>query len=220
MKITDKGIAILENDHCICKWIEEEGRLDHDCNALPRILPHIKKGDIIFDVGSFVGDHTEAYQRKGFVHAFEPNREAFECLECNMKGKNAVCHYIAFSDSVHGFDMQAPEGNIGMAQLTEGKRMTTTIDIYCQDYGVIPNFCKIDAEGYELKILKGGVETIKKHKPVLVLEVNEHALIQCGTSRKELLEYLDEIGYIYQDIYGEPLESLHTQFDIICYGKN
>ena len=224
MKITKEGVAVLENDSHISKWVEEEGRLDHDQNALPRILPHIKEGSVIFDIGAFIGDHTIAYARKGIVHAFEPNEPAYDCLKYNMKGKNAVCKLIALSDSVHGYDV-IESINAGMAQLSteylaHNLQRTSTIDIYCEDLGVIPDFIKIDAEGYELKILKGGEETIKTNKPVLVLEVNEYALEQHGTSRTELFEYLDKIGYIYSDIYGEPLEKLHTQFDIICYGKN
>lgn len=221
MKITKEGIAVLENDSHISKWVEEEGRLDHDQNALPRILPHIKQGSVIFDIGAFIGDHTIAYAQKGQVHAFEPNDSAFECLQYNMNGENAVCRNIALSDIVHKYQMVEPNDNIGMASVkSTGILLTSTIDIYCKDYGIMPDFIKIDAEGYELKILKGGEETIKTNKPVLILEVNEYALTQAGTSRSELFEYLDKLGYIYSDIYGEQLENLHKQFDIICYGKN
>jgi len=224
MKLTKEGIAVLENDSHISKWVEDEGRLDHDQNALPRILPHIKQGSVIFDIGAFIGDHTIAYARKGIVHAFEPNPDVFECLKYNMQKKDVVCRCIALSDKVHNYSVIVPIANIGMTTIeskSDSKGMTTTtIDIYCKDMGVIPDFIKIDAEGYELKILVGGFETITKHKPILVLEVNEYALIAHGTSRTELFEYLDKIGYIYSDIYGEPLENLHTQFDIICYAKS
>lgn len=224
MKITKEGIAVLERDSHISKWVEEEGRLDHDQNALPKILVHINEGDVIFDIGAFIGDHTIAYSRKGQVHAFEPNPDVFECLKYNMQNKDVVCRCIALSDKVHSYSVIVPIANIGMATIEDKPddygMTSTTIDNYCKDYGIIPNFIKIDAEGFELRILKGGEETIKKTKPKLVLEVNEYALIQQGASRKELFDYLDSIGYIYSDIYGEPLENLHTQFDIICYGKN
>ena len=193
---------------------------------LPRILPHIKQGSVILDVGAYIGDTTEALRSKGIVHAFEPNLESFECLKYNMQGKDVICRNIALSDHIHGYSVVIPNENFGMATVKQEAEtnscegITTTIDNYCSDYGINPNVIKIDAEGYELKILVGGFETIAKHKPVLILEVNESALIAHGTSRAELFEYLDKIGYIYSDIYGEPLESLHTQFDIICYGKN
>lgn len=221
MKITKEGVGVLENDTHISKWIEEHGRLDFDHNMLPRILPHIKQGSVIIDVGAYIGDTTEALRSKGIVHAFEPNPDSFECLKYNMQGKDVVCRNIALSDHIHSYSVVIPNENFGMATIEDkGEFVTTTLDNYCSDYGIIPNVLKIDAEGMELRILVGGFETISKHKPILILEVNESALIAHGTSRSELFEYLDKIGYIYSDIYGEPLESLHTQFDIICYGKN
>lgn len=226
MKLTNEGIAVLERDTHISKWVEEHRRLDFDYNMLPRILPHIRKGSVIIDVGAYIGDTTEGLRSKGVVHAFEPNPESFECLKYNMNGKDVVCRNIALSDHVHGYSVSIPNENIGMATIKKESQkhscegITTTIDNYCDDYGIIPNVIKIDAEGYEVKILVGGFETIANNKPLLILEVNESALIAHGTSREELFDYLDSIGYIYQDIYGEPLENLHTQFDIICHGKN
>lgn len=220
MKITKQNIAIIERDTHISKWVEESGRLDHDQNALPKILSHINQGDVIFDIGAYIGDHTIAYSRKGQVHAFEPNVEAFECLKYNMEGKDVVCRNIALSDCVHGYSMDNNCDNVGMANMTIGSLKTITIDNYCSDYGIIPNFIKIDAEGFELRILKGAIETLEKYKPRLVLEVNESALLAKGTSKDELFTFLDKNNYIYSDIYGESLSKLKGQFDIICYGKS
>lgn len=220
MKITKENIAIIERDTHISKWVEESGRLDHDQNALPKILSHINQGDVIFDIGAYIGDHTIAYSRKGQVHAFEPNIEAFECLKYNMEGKDVICRNIALSDCVHGYSMDNTCDNVGMANMTIGSLKTTTIDNYCNDYGIIPKFIKIDAEGFELRILKGAIETLEKHKPKLVLEVNESALVSKGTSKDELFTFLDKNNYIYSDIYGESLSKLKGQFDIICYGKS
>jgi hypothetical protein len=45
------------------------------------------------------------------------------------------------------------------------------------------NLLKIDVEGWEFEVLKGAVETIKKHKPVLLVEFTG------GESRKSLHRY-------------------------------
>jgi FkbM family methyltransferase len=217
MKITQEGFAVIERDTHISKWVEESGRLDHDQNMLPLILKEIPFNSVIFDIGAFIGDHTIAYTRKGHVVAFEPNPEAYDCLVYNMKNKGVSCHNIAFSDKVEGYSVEVPNDNIGMATLTDGdKKKTTTIDQYVIDYGVVPDFIKIDAEGMEYKILFGALETLKKYSPKLVLEINEQALINHGTSKEELFEFLDKLGYKYRDIYGKALHLLHTQFDILC----
>lgn len=47
----------------------------------------------------------------------------------------------------------------------------TTIDKYCFEYDIKPDFIKMDIEGAELSALKGGIETIKKHRPQLAISI-------------------------------------------------
>lgn len=42
------------------------------------------------------------------------------------------------------------------------------------------------------------------------------ALLHFGTSREELFELIRSMGFSVKDIYGQDLNKLHTQFDIIC----
>src|SRR5688572_13750228 len=88
MIILGNGLAVIEGDTHVSHWVQESGRLDHDQNMLPVILPYIRPGDWVLDVGAFIGDHTIAYLdavREGTVLAFEPNPEAFRCLRWNCK---------------------------------------------------------------------------------------------------------------------------------------
>lgn len=224
IKYLDNGIAVLENDSHISKWVEEHNSLIHNPSLFKIVKKVIHSSSNVIEVGACIGDNTEFLTQitKMPIHSFEPHKGSYKCLAHNMKNKNVVCRNIALSDHVHSYEVFEPNDNIGMASINSGvgESNTTTLDIYCQDNGVVPDFILCDAEGYELKILVGAFETLSKHKPILILEVNESALIAHGTSRIELFEYLDKIGYIYSDIYGEPLEKLHTQFDIICYAKS
>lgn len=216
MKIV-KGIAILEEDHCICKWVQESGRLDHDQSALPVILPYVK-GTVI-DVGAFIGDHTIAYARKATkVIAFEPNKSAFECLEYNLNGKkNVELRNEGLGDNVGSISLTEVETNIGMTYAEESKKGVKCITIDSLDLKSL-DFIKIDAEGYEHKILKGAEETIKKFKPVMVIEINNHALNRNGTSDNDIYIYLNELGYNYRNIYpGGPIHD--TQLDLLCTPK-
>ena len=67
-----------------------------------------------------------------------------------------------------------------------------------KDVGLI----MIDTEGYELNVLKGAVNTIKKYKPVLVLEFHttnknrvNNLTQKYGYYLYELTQYLHELGY-------------------------
>jgi hypothetical protein len=51
------------------------------------------------------------------------------------------------------------------------------VDAYCERlddiYTGTPSFIKIDVEGHELKVLKGAEETLKKHKPTVLIEIHD-----------------------------------------------
>ena len=54
----------------------------------------------------------------------------------------------------------------------------------------------IDTEGYELFVLKGGIETIKKYKPILVVEFHNRNLTQkFGYTLSTLEKFINDIGY-------------------------
>ena len=56
-------------------------------------------------------------------------------------------------------------------------------------------FIKIDVEGHELKIIDGAKETIKKHKPNLLIEIEEKH------SKKKLNESINYIKALKYDVY-------------------
>tara|TARA_A100001011_G_scaffold41991_2_gene39671 strand:+ start:1658 stop:2248 length:591 start_codon:yes stop_codon:yes gene_type:complete len=59
-------------------------------------------------------------------------------------------------------------------------------------YKLEPDFIKIDAEGSEYDIILGGIETIKKYKPTLQVEIIK---LDNEIKRKNLKELLFPIGY-------------------------
>jgi FkbM family methyltransferase len=217
MKITN-GIAIIEDDTHISKWVKESGRLDHDQSMVPLALHHIKQGGIVIDAGAYIGDHTIAYAKAvgldGLVFAFEPNPKAFECLEYNMRNyPNTTCFKQGLGSKTESKGITNYSGNYGINHITEGVGISMTSIDELGMFGV--DFIKIDVEGYELEILKGAKETIKKFKPVLLIEINRGTLKREGVKENDIFSFLDELGYAYKNIYeGHPL--MGEQYDIIC----
>jgi FkbM family methyltransferase len=223
MKILNNNIAVIEGDNCISKWVEETGRLDHDQNALPYILPHINEGNTVLDIGAYIGDHTIAYSNKvgetGEVMAFEPSINAYRCLKHNMLGiKNVFCQQVAVGLKNGRTDIQEVEGNDGMNYILEGG----TVEMIKIDFLKLKkcDFIKIDVEGYELDVLKGAKNTIKKFKPKLLIEINNETLTRVGVDRKQIFEWLNDMGYEYENIYEPFGQGLYEpQMDIICKVK-
>src|SRR5207248_9774412 len=67
-----------------------------------------------------------------------------------------------------------------------------TIDGFCAREGIDPDFIKIDVEGWELAVLCGARETIRRRGRALALFVEMHpsAWPLLGTSRERLLDEL------------------------------
>lgn len=211
-------IAILPKDTHISKWVKESGRLDHDQNMLPLVLSYIKQGAIVIDAGAYIGDHTIAYAKAagidGNVFAFEPNPAAFECLEYNLKNMpNTTCFKQGLGSSITRKGLSVVVDNIGMTHLSKGDDVSITTIDSLELFGV--DFIKIDCEGYEVDILMGAQETIKKFQPLLLIEINKHTLKREGKSEKDIFKLLDVLGYKYRNIYSEqPLSG--DQYDILC----
>lgn len=214
MKITDKNIAILEDDTHISYWVEQSGRLDHDRYALPIILEHINPGNTVVDAGAFIGDHTIAYcdavGPTGSVYAFEPNKKAYECLEYNCK--TAKNYNLGLSDKAetvyYSEDKNAGAGRILRDIETSDQIKTITLDSLKLK---ALDFLKIDVEGYEVSVLKGAISTIKKYRPKMWIEINIGALEQQGKTAKDIENFLSKLNYNYT-AYPE----VGDQYDLLC----
>jgi hypothetical protein len=57
-------------------------------------------------------------------------------------------------------------------------------------------FIKIDVQGYESFVIDGAKDTIKKHRPYLFVEFEDHLLKKQGTSEDELKLKIESLGYV------------------------
>lgn len=222
MKITKEGIAILENDTHISKWVEESGRLDHDQNALPLILKYINEGDTVVDCGAFIGDHTIAYLNKvgesGRVVAIEPDKDAFECLVYNTtEYNNCFCLDMGVTDDAGYYHIEKND-NAGASHLShKGDIKVFPMDNFqISHYLKRCDFIKLDIEGFEFKALMGATDIIRKFHPKLLIEINKGALERQGNTPEEIFGFLLRYNYSFRNIYEEQLIE-GEQYDIICY---
>jgi FkbM family methyltransferase len=74
---------------------------------------------------------------------------------------------------------------------------TTTLDLFVAGNGVRPDFIKIDVEGAELACLRGSAETLRQHRPKLMVEVTRE--------REAVFAFMAGLGY---GIYDSDLEAV------------
>lgn len=134
------------------------------------------------DVGACRGIMTDLFKRisgnSGIVYSFEMNKNNYDLIK-HMSSSNCVIENLAVSDSVGTVDIYS-HGNepgdhtsniIGYdTSFTKmniiGSANTTTLDEYFK--GKKLDYLKIDVEGAELKVIKGGLQTIKECKYVII----------------------------------------------------
>ncbi len=198
MKILPNGIAVLENDSHLSKWIEEQGRLAVDGTARTLAERFIKPGDAVVDGGASLGDHTTVYLDaagpSGTVYAFEPNPDAFECLRHNCQ--NAIASPFALGQKGTGKLMRDGPGNLNFGssfiQTGEGEIVVVPLDFY--DLSRL-SFIKLDIEGMEFDALCGAVETLKRCRPVVMAEINRGCMARRGVTYEMIDSLMASLGY-------------------------
>lgn len=221
MLILENGIAILEHDSHIGKWVIETGKLDFDGNVLPYLLPYINDGDTVLDAGANIGCYSFAFLNKigekGNVLCFEPSEESFECLVHNLgKYSNVYLYQKALGSKIGSCKIIRENNNVGMNFCEELKNGIELNVVNIDSLGLEKlDFIKIDVESYELDVLIGGYNTINKHKPTMFIEINESTLSRKGLTKLDIFGWLEKNNYSYKNIY--PNQGLNdSQFDIIC----
>ena len=125
--------------------------------------------EVIFDVGARTDTDYLAIHPEAEFHLFEPNPIFFEELANNVMNKgNVVANRIGLGDKegmiMYNDMLQAFEGG---AQTLKGFMAfpVYTLDWYVEENGVKGiDFLKIDTEGYDLNVLKGGKKALKNTK--------------------------------------------------------
>jgi FkbM family methyltransferase len=136
---------------------------------------------VAFDIGANIGNHSVYFSRKfAQVVAFEPNPSTFKLLEFNSSwAYNIMPINLGLGETPGAFKMREQMGNFGASAVVEDSELgsagdlidirISTLDQYLDNFKDVA-FLKIDVEGHEYAVLKGGMEFISKNRPVIVFE--------------------------------------------------
>lgn len=167
---------------------------------------NIKEGDVVFDVGSSYGAYAlPACCSGAMVHAFEPEPSVWPDLMLNVElnGWNnrligACCGLWSEPGYVdmHGYAPHWPSQTI-----TSVYKMDTLDNVVKTRKVERMDWLKIDVEGAELHVLDGGMESIRKLKPKIIVEVHTFLDPQLLPDTRGQLESL---GYSLEEVPRDP----------------
>ena len=171
------------------------------------MINRVKKGDTVVDVGAHKGGYLywllKCIGQGGLCYAFEPQLRLYKKLQQDFAySDNVRLERMAVSEYVGTKTLHIPSiiGHSPGATLellfdrTHSYAVpVTTLDIYFQTRDIVPHFIKIDVEGHELSVLKGGKELLEHHHPVLLVEIENRHLL--GMTCLDVFSFVEDLGY-------------------------
>ena len=173
-------------------------------------------GAVAFDIGANVGAYSLALGhwvgRGGRVFAFEPSPLEYDGL-CEHIRLNDLADRVTPVQSAVGADVATlpfivePTAGEGRLAAVGSARATvtvpvTTVDAFCAEGRVVPDFIKVDVEGAELDVLRGARDTIARTRGRLALFVELHPALwpERGLTRGDLEREIGRLGLAVESL--------------------
>lgn len=195
----------------------KQGGYETEVFALSQKLVRDYKNGIVLDIGANLGSFTVPLAKANpqlTFHSFEPQRIIYYqlCANVFINGlDNVYAHHFGLSNKQNRMKLILPdyatETNIGAFSIDEEVRETEyecptkgrdeTITVFPLDDGKHKNvrLIKVDVEGHELEVIKGGIETIKSNNyPPIIFEAWNWKPWYMKR-REALFDYLKGHGY-------------------------
>jgi FkbM family methyltransferase len=205
--VTSEGI----NFWCLRENQIERSIMDNGCweqfetNAIKK---HIKSKYVVFDIGANIGYYSLLMSKlvgeEGEVHIFEPTTYAFERLRKNINlNQSLPSHNIKLNNkglSSRGENKEESfESRFSARLLAHDEKELiefVTLDDYFSTLNLdVVDFIKIDVDGYDFEVIKGGAKIFQKYKPMVMAEICNKVLKQRGVDVKQYLNLYLEYGY-------------------------
>lgn len=191
--------------------IKMDGRLAYQGKKLLASLEYCRSFGTAVDIGGHVGTFSfYLAQRFKAVHAFEPVAQFRECFMRNVATRRELPGMMSKTEFVplpnvtlHPFALGAAPAMVGMHIVpadTGGTYVSGAGDVEMRTLDSFDlqevGYVKIDAEGFEDKIISGARETLLRCKPCVMVENKKHKLsANFGIAGTPAVDLLKSMGY-------------------------
>ncbi|WP_291720385.1 FkbM family methyltransferase [Bernardetia sp.] len=164
------------------------------------------KPKLVFDVGANYGTHSILFLATGIdTITFEPNPACYDSFDTMAKLNNLKYNLekVAVGETESTATLVFPEKDTWLGSLTEEyvesintfdkvKKVETkviTLDNYTDSKGIVPDFIKIDTEGFEINVIKGAKKLLRNNPTIITFECIKQE------EKQQLFEQFDAINY-------------------------
>lgn len=179
------------------------------------ILSFLNPDSVVMDIGANYGALTVPMARRArLAYAFEPQRPVFYAMVANLALNcldNVMCENMALADrpgfiTVPRLDFAATNNIGGLAIGHPGTSghgsysvRADTLDDYVERNRIRRlDFIKVDVEGMEESVLRGGEKSIRALRPILYVEADRREKLP------SLRAFLADLGYACEE-HAPPL---------------
>jgi len=159
---------------------------------------HMRTGDVVFEVGGHIGYLSQFFAKTvgaaGQVHIFEPGQDnqtflkkniarCAQCVHINAAVSDYTGKAVFYEENLGGFMNSLDADFATTSDIAKSQRANlsvkarkvnaTTLDAYATAHNAWPQVIKIDAEGAENAVLRGGHKTLQTAR-VIMLEVSRN----------------------------------------------
>jgi FkbM family methyltransferase len=168
----------------------------------------LSSDSLIFDVGANVGQSVLEFKQhfpEAYVHSFEPSDAACAKLQENIRGLDRIqvnpfglgstTETRPFFENTHStLSSFLKPGADCWGTVQPRPLFITTLDRYCDERNVEHiDLLKLDTQGYDLEVLKGGAKLLEAQRVHLVLvEITFCDLYENGPSIDSLYRFLKQ----------------------------
>lgn len=180
------------------RWMRLRGTIEPE---LRHLADYLEPGHVAIDVGANHGVWSYRLARlSSAVEAFEPQPWCADTL-ASWGSPRVHVHREGLSDADGELTLAVPQAGgkplTGYATFEDAPADWQRVPVPVRrldDFGFTDvGFVKIDVEGHERAVLRGAAETVRREKPVLVIEVEQRHL---GTTPVgDVLAEVEALGY-------------------------
>jgi FkbM family methyltransferase len=181
-------------------------------------------GSTFFDIGAHSGVVSALFcaaDPANRVFSFEPSpvlvERLLEIRDLNGFGERMQVEAIGIGDAAKRVEMLLdPVGGFVQVQhfahtmWAEPEPIAVPIERLpdaAARLGVVPQFIKLDVEGYEYEAIAGALDFLAQHKPTIFLELHLNYLDERNLSARVVVEMLGRCGYGFYTCGGSPLKA-------------
>lgn len=195
------------------------GRLEPEMDIIENIAGRRRR---CIDVGANVGLYSYRFARLfRYVESFEPIPSCAEIIN-SSKLPNVTVHKSALSNQQGQATLNIPAtGEPEATCFASLSNQFAETDILTVDLQTLDSFefsdvdlIKIDVEGHELEVLQGGLETLKRESPSLLIEIEQRH--HPATGIEEIFSFIQELGYCGSFLQHGRMKDL-SEFDFATH---